>query len=86
MATTNTLSKWLGLIVVLQVLTLLSQWGTGPAATPAQAQIPDAGEQRNQLIDQAKATNEKLDKLLDFLKSGDLQVKLVKPDDAKGHD
>jgi hypothetical protein len=82
----NSIPKWLAVVVVLQVMLLLSQWGAGPSARIAQAQIPDAGEQRVQMIDAQKATNDKLDKLLDLLKSGDLQVKVVKPDDAKGHE
>jgi hypothetical protein len=82
----NSMSRWIAVIVVLQVLILMSQWGASPSATPAMAQIPDAGDQRLQMIDQMKASNDKLDKLLDLLKSGELQVKVIKPDDAKGHE
>jgi hypothetical protein len=77
-------TKWLGIVVALQCVILLTLWGAGPSATVARADgIPDAGDQRNQMIDQMKATNDKLDKLLALLSSGDLQVKLAKPDDAK---
>ncbi len=77
--------RLLTVVVALQVFTLMTQWGVGPAAQPARAQIPDAGEQRVQMIEQMKATNEKLDKLLDLLKGGALQVKLAKPDETRDH-
>jgi hypothetical protein len=78
--------KWLGIVVVMQGLILLVLLGGTPSATPAMAQIPDAGAQRDQIIDQLKSQNEKLDKLLALLSGGDLQVKVAKPDDSKGHD
>jgi len=70
-------SKLLVAVVVLQGLILLGQWtGSGPLS-PTWAQIPDAGGQRNQMIDELKAVNAKLDKLLDVLQSGKLQVRAV---------
>ncbi len=42
--------------------------------------------QRDAMIEQMKSTNEKLDKLLALLSGGDLQVKVAKPDDTKGHE
>jgi hypothetical protein len=87
MKATNTTAKWLGIVVVTQVLILLTLWGAGPSTPIARADgIPDAGQQRDQMIEQMKATNEKLDKLLALLSGGDLQVKVAKPDDNKGHD
>jgi hypothetical protein len=80
-------AKWLGIIVVMQGLILLTLWGSGPSVPIAKADgIPDAGAQRQQMIEQIKATNDKLDKLLALLSGGDLQVKVAKPDDAKGHE
>ncbi len=80
-------NKWLGVVVALQAVILLTLWGAGPSATTAKADgIPDAGQQRDEMIQQMKATNEKLDKLLALLSGGDLQVKLAKPDDEKGHE
>jgi hypothetical protein len=77
-------NKWLGIIVAMQAIILLTLWGAGPSVSTARADgIPDAGSQRDQMIEQMKATNEKLDKLLVLLSGGDLQVKLAKPDDDK---
>jgi hypothetical protein len=76
-------AKWLGVIVVLQVMILLSQWLKPPGAGVAQAQIPDAGAQQLEIINQLKSSNDKLDKLISILDSGKLQVKVVKPDDSK---
>ncbi|MDB5332738.1 MAG: hypothetical protein JWP03_3889 [Phycisphaerales bacterium] len=76
--------KLLGTIVVLQVLTLLGQW-TGPVGSPrvAQAEIFNPAERQLAILDEAKSTNAKLDKLLSLLQSGDLQVKVAKPDEQK---
>jgi cell division protein FtsB len=68
------------LILALQILILVNQW-FGPSTSPAVAQIPDAGAQNAQIIDQLKQTNAKLDKLLDVLQSGKLQVTVAKPDE-----
>jgi hypothetical protein len=77
--------KILGVIVALQALTLVGQWVSGNGGnSQATAQVPDAGSQRNQMIDQMKATNDKLDKLVTILEDGKLQVHVVSPDDSKG--
>jgi hypothetical protein len=82
-------SQLLAWILALQILTLVGQWtapagggGAGGAAT-ALAQVPDAGEQRLEIIDQLKGVNDKLGKLADVLTSGDLQVTLTKPPEKK---
>jgi hypothetical protein len=79
--------KLLAFVVVLQVITILNQWFGGPIST-AHAQIPDAGAQRNQIIDQLSTSNDhlksiddKLDKMISLFESGKVQVQLSKPDD-----
>ncbi|HEX4052811.1 MAG TPA: hypothetical protein VHX86_00965 [Tepidisphaeraceae bacterium] len=79
--------RLLAAILVLQIVTILNQWFGGPIST-AHAQIPDAGAQRLEIIDelktnndQLKAVNDKLDKLVSIFESGKLQVQLSKPDD-----
>ena len=79
--------KLLAAILVLQIVTILNQWFGGPISR-AQAQIPDAGAQRLQIIEQLKAVNDrlkdindKLDKLTGIFQSGKLQVQIAKPDD-----
>jgi hypothetical protein len=71
-------TKLLVAVVVLQSLVLLGQW-TGGAGMQfvqrAEAQIPDAGGQRAQIIDELKGLNAKMDKLIDVLDSGKLNVK-----------
>jgi cell division protein FtsB len=77
--------KILGVIVVLQVLILVGQWvSSNGGASQVTAQVPDAGSQRNQNIDQLKRTNDKLDKVVTILESGKLQVVTSSPDEAKG--
>jgi len=77
-------SKWIGVVVALQIVTVLGQWVGTPHATPAMAQVPDAGLQQSQIIEQLKGTNERLDKVIALLSGGNLQVKVAKPDETKG--
>ena len=78
---TNPTTRCLGLMIGLEVLILMSLWTGYPAATSARADgIPDAGEQRERLIDSVKATNAKLDALMTLLSGGKLEVTLHKAD------
>ena len=78
-------SRWLMLIVILQVLLLVGQWVGQPTLPRAEAQIPDAGAQRNEIIDSIKTTNEKLDHLITLLESGELKVKTVSATTEHSH-
>ena len=76
-------SKLLVAVLVLQGLVLVGQWtGQGPV-TPAHAQIPDSGSQRQQMVDELKGINAKLDKLTQALQSGSIQVRVAQADDKK---
>ena len=76
--------KLLVLVLGLQILTLAGQWlGSPRIVSPAQAQIANPGADRAEMIDQVKATNAKLDKLIDILQSGKLQVVVTPTDDGK---
>jgi hypothetical protein len=70
-------NSWLIAIIVMQTFVLL--WRYVPSTPIAYAQIPDAGAQRNDMIDQQKATNEKLDKILKLLSEGKLKVTVDGP-------
>lgn len=72
--------KLLALILVLQGLILADLWVGGPTST-AQAQVPDSGAQRLEIIETLKDTNAKLDNLISILQSGKLQVVVAKPDE-----
>jgi hypothetical protein len=65
---------------------LAGQWLGAPSyVNSAQAQLStDPGRDRMQMIDQLKSMDSKLDKLVSILSSGELQVKVVQPDDNKG--
>jgi hypothetical protein len=75
--------KLLIAVIVLQSLILVSQWTGSGVVTPAYGQIPDAAGQRMQVIDELKALNGKMDRLVETIKSGDVQVRLSKPDEKK---
>lgn len=77
------IAKLLTVVIVLQGMILAGQWvGTGFVST-AQAQMADPGRDRQQLIEEIRKTNDKLDKVVEILRSGDLQVHLVQSDDNK---
>jgi hypothetical protein len=77
-------SRLLSVVIVLQLMILAGQWLGGPRLSTAQAQISDPGRDRIQMLDELRATNAKLDKMIDLLGSGDLQVRVVQPDDNRG--
>ncbi len=85
---TKTTSRLLGTIVVMQALTLLGQWTATPSlSTPALAanpsSFPDPGARQVQMVEELKALNGKMDRLLTVLESGKLQVQAVEPDEKK---
>ena len=68
-------------VIVLQALLQLGQWTGGNYIQPAHAQIPDAGAQRNAMIEELRSLNAKTDKLIGLLESGNVQVKVAKADE-----
>jgi hypothetical protein len=77
-------NRLLIVIVVLQALTLAGQWLEGPKVLPvAQAQAFNSAADRQEMIDQMKSVNSKLDRLVSVLEGGNLQVKVVQPDERK---
>ena len=74
------MSKLLIAVIVLQTLILVSQWTGQSPVTPAYGQIPDAGGQRQQIIDELKTLNGKMDRMTETLKSGEVQVRVPKDD------
>jgi hypothetical protein len=76
--------KLLTIVIVLQALILVGQWLGAPSlVSPAQAQIPDAGGQRQEMISLIKGTNDKLDRLIGILESGKLEVRVAGADENK---
>ena len=77
-------AKLLTVVVVLQALILVGQWlGSPSLVSPAQAQIPAAGGQRQEIISLLKGTNDKLDRLIGILESGKLEVRVAGADENK---
>ncbi|MBC7785599.1 MAG: hypothetical protein H7144_17340 [Burkholderiales bacterium] len=74
-------SPWLKILIGMQALILLTLWG-GRAPAAAVAQLPDPAAQRERQIDEMKSINQKLDKLLELLPAGQVQVR-VRPADDK---
>lgn len=74
--------EWLlpGLIVA----TCIRVWliPGGEVLPRAQAQIPDSGMQRKQILSAAQRTNELLTQIADILGSGTIQVRLVDADNT----
>ena len=77
-------TKLLVIVAVMQGLILAGQWlGQASVVAPAQAQVPDAGAQRERLIDEVKNVSSKLDRLVTLLESGNVTVKTVSMDGEK---
>ena len=77
-------TKMLTVVLLLQGLILVGQWlGSPSMVSPAQAQVPDAGGQRLEMINELKGLNGKMEKLIAILESGKLEVKVVPADDNK---
>lgn len=84
MSTNNRNSKLLASILVLQVLTLGSQWTGQAGVSPAvAASIPDPGARQMQMVDELKELNTKFDRFLAVVESGKLQVNVVNPEESK---
>jgi hypothetical protein len=78
-------SRLLGIILVMQALVLLGQW-VGPATliAPARAdsQLPNPGERQVAMVEELRALNDKMDKLLSLLQGGEVQIRVAKPDEG----
>ena len=72
------------LVVFLVLLTCLRIWlGPFPLLERAEAQIPDAGLQRKQLVDEARRTNELLSDIKRILETQTLHVRLQGADNQE---
>ena len=76
-------NRLLVFVLVLQGLTLLGQWLNPSYTQTASAQVPDGGAQRLQMLEEARGTNARLDKILSLLNDGKLQVHVAKDDEKK---
>jgi hypothetical protein len=77
-------SKILLVILVLQAAILAGQWlGQPNYISPARAQLPETGSIQIQMLDQLKQINVSLDKIIELLASGEVQVKVASPDEKK---
>lgn len=76
-------SRLLVVVVALQSLILLGQWTGLPALSGAQAQVADPAAQRIAQIEELKAINVKMEKIIGILEGGNLQVKLANSDEKQ---
>jgi hypothetical protein len=66
--------------LIVQSAMIIGLW-YGPSAQPARADIPDAAGQLVSINQRMSDTNTKLDKIIDLLQNGHLQVHVAKADD-----
>lgn len=67
-----------GLLLVFVLASCLRVWlGPIPVLPRAQAQIPDSGKQRFELIGQAQQTNQLLEQILATLRDGTISVRMT---------
>jgi hypothetical protein len=78
-------TRLLTVVVALQGVLIAGQWLGAPGyLSSAHAQGTNPAQDRLDLLDELHGVNAKLDKMVDILSSGDLQVRVVVPDDSKG--
>ncbi|GMU23734.1 MAG: hypothetical protein AMXMBFR13_38120 [Phycisphaerae bacterium] len=82
-------ARWLrwcltGIVVLLAVIAVQLSALIGPLQPRAQAQIPDSGLQRQQLLDAQLQTNRTLDAILQHLRTQSIKVTLAGTDKGTG--
>jgi hypothetical protein len=70
-------------IAILQALMLVTLWKGDGIATSAQANVPEPGADRKEMISELKALNEKFAGVQKLMESGNLQVQIVGSDEKK---
>ena len=85
MTTASSSSRFVAGIVIGFTLGLLSALLLSeiPLAEQANAQVPDSGAQRNQIVKELASLNDKMDELIKLLRSGQIKVTFVSADDKK---
>ncbi len=68
-------SRILYTVVAVQAV-VIGYLALKPSQPAAMAQVPDSGLQLQQIIEQSKQTNAKLDRIIGILESGKIQVKI----------
>jgi hypothetical protein len=74
------------LVTLTALLTIIAieLWAMQPdVVSPAQAQVPDSGLQRYQMIDEARRTNQLLEQILEHLRTKPVKVNITDTDKAK---
>lgn len=77
------LNTMLTVLALLLALNLWTAWSAAPGMS-AQAYgqgIPDEGAQRQQIVDLLKKLNVAMEEQAELLKSGDVQVRVILPDE-----
>jgi len=78
-------AKMLTVVVLMQALILVGQWlGSPQMVSHANAQVPDAGGQRLEMINELKSLNVRMERMVTLLESGKLEVKVQRADDKAG--
>jgi hypothetical protein len=81
----DSVKKLLVAILIIQCAVLVGQWGGQHSVVQTvHAQVPDAGMQRSQIIEELRQLNGKMDRLLRVLEDGNLQVRTASPDEERG--
>ena len=70
------IQRMFALLVTLQVLVLGSLWTGHQIPTARALELPDPGISREKQLDELRKLNDKMDRLIEILSSGKLQVKV----------
>jgi len=75
-----TVREWILSAVVVATCIRVWSWPDGQLLPHAQAQVPDSGLQRKQILAAAQRTNELLIRIIDILGSETIEVRIVEAD------
>ncbi len=82
--TPDRFTRWiLASIAALLAIVAVELWVASPPDAVCHAQIPDSGRQRQDMLAEARQTNERLSEILDVLKKGTVKVEFVATDKQK---
>jgi hypothetical protein len=80
----DSIKRLLVAVLIIQGIVLIGQWGgQQPVVQTVHAQVPDAGAQRGQMVEELRTLNRKMDRLMLMLEQGNLQVRTASPDENR---
>ncbi len=81
---TSRVFRMLVIVAVLQGTLMVVLYGGTSVKADARQQVPAAFNQNERTVDELRSLNQKMDRLIELIESGKLQVQAVAPADTAG--